>query len=181
MIGRISEQDTAKKVRLRGISKMLTHCDSAPEPAVASFPACVLVSCAKTFAAPSLPIVAPAAARPNIVVVMTDDQTVESLWVMRKTRALISRRGTMFNNSFLSFPLCCPARATFLLGEYPQNHGVLSNNAPRSGYDALNYSNTLPLWLREAGYYTPTSASILMNTVREIRPRYRWIGTTGSA
>jgi arylsulfatase A-like enzyme len=60
----------------------------------------------------------------------------------------------MFNNSFLSFPLCCPSRATFLPGQYPQNHGVLSNNALRSGYDTLNYSNALPLWLREAGYYT---------------------------
>jgi hypothetical protein len=30
---------------------------------------------------------------------------------------------------------------------------VLSN-APRSGYDALNHSNTLPLWLREASHYT---------------------------
>ncbi len=98
---------------------------------------------------------APAAVtRPNIVVIMTDDQTAESLRVMSKTRALIGVKGVTFPNNYASYPLCCPSRATFLTGQYPHNHGVLDNRAPAGGYTKLNHTNTLPLWLQEAGYFT---------------------------
>src|ERR687895_276278 len=43
---------------------------------------------------------AAAATRPNVVVIMTDDQTVESLRVMPKTLRLIGA-GTTFSNSFV--------------------------------------------------------------------------------
>ncbi len=62
-------------------------------------------------------VVAPAAVtRPNFVVIMTDDQTAESLRVMSKTRALIGVKGVTFPNNYASYPLCCPSRATFLTG-----------------------------------------------------------------
>ena len=85
---------------------------------------------------------------------MTDDQTVESLRVMPNVERLLVRRGTSFTNSFASFPLCCPSRATFLTGQYAHNHGVLSNTPPSGGYEALDGSNTLPVWLQRAGYVT---------------------------
>jgi N-acetylglucosamine-6-sulfatase len=92
--------------------------------------------------------------RPNIVVLMTDDQTVESLRVMPNVKRLLIDRGASFDNSFVSFPLCCPSRATFLTGQYAHNHGVLSNHPPEGGYEALDNSNTLPVWLQRAGYFT---------------------------
>ena len=92
--------------------------------------------------------------RPNIVVIMTDDQTVESVRVMKNVKRLLVARGTSFDNSFASFALCCPSRATFLTGQYAHNHGVLSNKPPFGGYYALKRANTLPVWLREAGYET---------------------------
>jgi N-acetylglucosamine-6-sulfatase len=101
--------------------------------------------------------VMPAATHPNIIVIMTDDQTAKSLRIMRKTIALIGRRGTTFGNSFVRFPLCCPSRATFLTGltgQYAHNHGVLWNAPPSGGYTRLDHTNTLPVWLQEAGYYT---------------------------
>ena len=56
-------------------------------------------------------IAAPAAqARPNILVLMTDDQTYDSMAVMPKTRALIGDRGTTFTRSFANYSLCCPSR-----------------------------------------------------------------------
>jgi N-acetylglucosamine-6-sulfatase len=66
-----------------------------------------------------------AQSRPNIVVVMTDDQTVESVRVMTHVNSLLAARGTTFTNSFASFPLCCPSRATFVTGQYghPHDHG----------------------------------------------------------
>ncbi len=95
-----------------------------------------------------------ALSQPNIVVIMTDDQTLESLRVMQKTKTLIGNAGTTFKNFFVDFPLCCPSRATFLTGQYTHNHKVLSNNAPSGGYSKLNHANTLPVWLQNAGYYT---------------------------
>jgi N-acetylglucosamine-6-sulfatase len=92
--------------------------------------------------------------RPNIVVIMTDDQTVESVRVMNNVKHLLIDRGAWFDNSFVSFPLCCPSRATFLTGQYAHNHGVLSNVPPYGGYQALRGENTLPVWLQHAGYAT---------------------------
>ena len=96
----------------------------------------------------------PAVAKPNVVVIMTDDQTVEELRVMSATKALIADAGATFDNSFSSFPLCCPSRSTFLTGQYAHNHGVLENEDPTGGYYKLKSKNTLPVWLRNAGYRT---------------------------
>ncbi len=78
---------------------------------------------------------AAAHARPNIVVIMTDDQTVESMRVMDNVKALIGAKGATFKNSFVNYSLCCPSRATFLTGQYAHNHGVLSNVPPNGGFD----------------------------------------------
>jgi N-acetylglucosamine-6-sulfatase len=92
--------------------------------------------------------------RPNIVVIMTDDQTAESVRVMANVRRLLIERGTSFTNSFTVYPQCCPSRATFLTGQYAHNHGVLGNSPPAGGYIKLNHANTLPVWLASSGYYT---------------------------
>jgi arylsulfatase A-like enzyme len=92
--------------------------------------------------------------RPNVLVILTDDQTVADMRVLPKTRALLAERGTTFANSFVSYSLCCPSRATFLTGQYPHNHGVVANSGPNGGYHRLDSSNTLPVWLQQAGYYT---------------------------
>ena len=97
---------------------------------------------------------AQAPARPNVLVVMTDDQTVESLRVMTNVRALLGGEGTTFANSFASFPLCCPSRSTFLTGQYAHNHTVMGNAMPTGGYEKLDHSNTMPVWLQRAGYRT---------------------------
>jgi N-acetylglucosamine-6-sulfatase len=94
-----------------------------------------------------------AQARPNIVVIMTDDQTIENLRVMRNVRRLIQRQGTTFSNFMVSFPLCCPSRATFLTGQYSHNTGVVGNNYA-NGYSRFDQTNTLPVWLHRAGYRT---------------------------
>jgi N-acetylglucosamine-6-sulfatase len=110
------------------------------------------------------PMPAPASqARPNVLVIMTDDQTVEDMRVLPKTRALLAAKGTTFANNFASYPLCCPSRATFLTGQYPHNHGVLANGAPNGGYQRLDHSNTLPVWLQQAGYYTAHLGKYLNN------------------
>jgi arylsulfatase A-like enzyme len=95
-----------------------------------------------------------ASQRPNVVVVETDDQTAEAIWAMPHVRHLIGRQGVTFDNSFVSYSLCCPSRATFLTGQYAHNHDVFGNTPPEGGYYKLRGSSTLPVWLRAAGYRT---------------------------
>jgi N-acetylglucosamine-6-sulfatase len=92
--------------------------------------------------------------RPNIVVFMTDDQTLESMRVMRNVNRLLARRGATFTQAVVSLALCCPSRATFLTGQYAHNHRVLSNVPPLGGYARLDHSTALPVWLRRGGYHT---------------------------
>ena len=100
---------------------------------------------------------APAAAQsegPNIVVVMTDDQTLGSFTeeTMPQTTRFFEERGTVFETAIATPPLCCPARASFLTGQYPHNNGVITN-AP--GYPLLREKESvLPAWLHYGGYRT---------------------------
>jgi N-acetylglucosamine-6-sulfatase len=90
--------------------------------------------------------------RPNVVLIVTDDQTLSSYTseVMPKTAALLEAGGTRFTNAFVTSPLCCPSRASLLTGQYGHNNGVLRNE-----YAPLREkSNTLPVWLQEVGYRT---------------------------
>jgi N-acetylglucosamine-6-sulfatase len=94
---------------------------------------------------------------PNVLVIETDDQTVESMRVMQKTSALIGSQGATFTNSFVNFSLCCPSRATFLTGQYAHNHGVWNNQPPNGGFqrfESLHANDNLAVWLQRAGYYT---------------------------
>jgi N-acetylglucosamine-6-sulfatase len=74
--------------------------------------------------------------------------------VLPRTTALIGAPGATFENAFVSFPLCCPSRATYLTGQYAHNHRVLENYPPVGGFQALNAEETLPVWLSRVGYYT---------------------------
>jgi len=97
---------------------------------------------------------AAAAGRPNVVVVMSDDQTLEEMRFMPKTERLIGAAGATFPTTVTNWPLCCPSRATFLTGQYAHNHGVLGNKEPLGGFAHLDSEHTLPVWLQRAGYYT---------------------------
>jgi arylsulfatase A-like enzyme len=92
--------------------------------------------------------------RPNVVFITTDDQTVQDMIALQQTQSLIAASGASFANAYVSFPLCCPSRATFLTGQYAHNHNVLGNVPPDGGYPKLNDSQTLPVWLQAANYRT---------------------------
>lgn len=114
----------------------------------------VLASLLFVFLLPGAADAAEKQSRPNVVVIMTDDQDFRSMPVMPQTRRLIGRAGVTFDRNVVNYPLCCPSRATFLTGQYAHNHGVLWNNWPWGGYRMLDGSETLPVWLGRAGYRT---------------------------
>ena len=69
-------------------------------------------------------------ARPNILIIMSDDQ---GPWAMgcagnREIRTPnldgLAASGTRFSNFFCASPVCSPARASFLTGRIPSQHGV---------------------------------------------------------
>lgn len=90
---------------------------------------------------------------PNIVVVMADDMRADDLRWMPRVRKLVGKDGLTFDNSFSPYPLCCPARASFMTGQYAHNHKVWWHEAPE-GYAAFDDSRTLATSLSQAGYRT---------------------------
>jgi arylsulfatase A-like enzyme len=100
----------------------------------------------------------PALAKPNIVVILADDQDdTGSMAYMPKVLALIAKQGITFTNSFVNFSTCTPSRVSFLTGQAAHNHGIRSNNEDKGGgWDTFQSDehNTLPVWLERAGYNT---------------------------
>ena len=92
---------------------------------------------------------------PNVIVLMTDDQTVADMTPLSQTRRLIGDAGVTFTRSYVSYPVCCPSRATFLTGQYAHNNDVhcLYEDCG-GGYGRLNQREYLPVWLERAGYAT---------------------------
>ncbi|HEY0638494.1 MAG TPA: sulfatase [Pseudonocardiaceae bacterium] len=124
----------------------------------------------------------PAPARPNLVVIMADDLDVSGMSALPRTRELLGANGTTFSNSFVSYPLCCPSRATYLTGQYPHNHDVMGNSPPDGGYEQLRGDETVPVWLSRAGYRTTHIGKYLngygVNDPTEIPPGWgEWHGT----
>jgi N-acetylglucosamine-6-sulfatase len=102
-------------------------------------------------APPPRPISPPPA---NVLLVLVDDQAMNTFTprLMPKRYRWIVRPGTKFTAGLAAPPLCCPDHAGILTGDYPHDSGVFSNSP---GYASLtDNGDTLPVWLRAAGYRT---------------------------
>jgi arylsulfatase A-like enzyme len=96
-----------------------------------------------------------ASARPNVLLITADDMRFDDLKFMPYTRTTFRNRGVTFSDALSPYPLCCPARAQILTGQYNHNNGVMGNSWPHGGYWAFkNQRNTLPVWLASKGYHT---------------------------
>lgn len=132
-----------------------------------------LVGALSVAAAAQAPVRAQAPqSRPNVLLIITDDQRYEgTLRVMPRTRDWFGD-GTTFTNAYATTPLCCPSRASVMTGLYAHNHGV------RHNYDAgrLDHSITVQRYLHDAGYATALSGKFLNAWPVDEAPPYfdRW-------
>ena len=117
------------------------------------------------------------AVRPNVLIVMTDDQRVDegSMATMEQTLARLGDEGRRFRRAYASTPLCCPSRASILTGQYAHNHRVLDNRRAHK----LDQETTLEFNLKAAGYSTAIFGKFLNRW--EERPPYfdRWAVPVG--
>ncbi|MDP9296899.1 MAG: sulfatase [Actinomycetota bacterium] len=95
--------------------------------------------------------------KPNIVLILTDDQRWDTLSYMPNVRKLINH-GTPFTNSFVPNPECCPSRASILTGRYSGSTDVWGNTYPHGGWQTFHRSgderSTIATWLDHGGYRT---------------------------
>ena len=81
---------------------------------------------------------AEAQTRPNVVLVLTDDQRWDTLNVMPTVQSRLVARGVTFTNAFVVNPVCCPSRASTLTGRYSHSTGVYNNGGPYRGLALLS-------------------------------------------
>jgi arylsulfatase A-like enzyme len=96
--------------------------------------------------------------RPDVLVVLTDDQRSDSLARMPRVQSLLVEKGTTFIRAQVPTPLCCPSRASLLTGRYSHDTGVYSNGRPDGGWWVFHERGqerrTVALALQRAGYRT---------------------------
>ena len=99
--------------------------------------------------------------RPNILIIITDDQRTDgTMAAMPKTQAWFADGGTWFPNGLVTTPLCCPARASIFSGRFVHNHGVRTNS-DSAGVQAFDQAHTMQAYLHAAGYRTGIAGKFL--------------------
>lgn len=101
--------------------------------------------------------------RPNVLVILTDDQRWDALGIVQREQGdeslfpwfetphldRLAAEGARFRNAFVTTSLCSPSRASLLSGRYARRHQVFDN--------FTEYPNDLPSYprrLQDAGYET---------------------------
>jgi len=100
------------------------------------------------------------AAKPNIVIILTDDQDSElgGAEPLEAGARLLKDQGAQFTNAFVTTPICCPSRASILTGRYLHNTGV-KNNTVTGGCSSQEWRQgperkSFAFHLKSAGYKT---------------------------
>lgn len=102
------------------------------------------------------------ATRPNIVVVMLDDFSMDLVQTMRSVQRM-RRAGASYPHAFVTDSLCCVSRSSFFTGQYPHQTGVRTNTSNKGtsmlgGWPAFdtrgNPERAFNVRLQQAGYTT---------------------------
>ena len=97
--------------------------------------------------------------QPNILFIITDDQTVGTVAeAMPNVTRYMVKGGRRYTNFFITDPLCCPSRSAIMTGRLNHNNGVTGNG--QSTFH-LDMNTTLQHYLHDAGYQTWISGKFL--------------------
>jgi arylsulfatase A-like enzyme len=109
-----------------------------------------------------------AAADPNVLIIVTDDQRPDTMGFMPETRNLFKSNGVTFDRAFATTPICCPFRASLMTGQYAHNSGVRrQSDGPK-----INHDHTLQRYFSDGGYRTALIGKFLNSWKLEDPPPY---------
>ena len=100
--------------------------------------------------------------RPNIVLVMMDDFSLDLVQTMRSAKRM-ARTGARYTHAFSVDSLCCVSRSSIFTGQYPHQTGVLTNTSNKGtstlgGWPAFelggNPERSFNVRLNRSGYAT---------------------------
>lgn len=103
----------------------------------------------------SLALGAQSMEKPNVILIMTDQQTAGAMscagnpYLRTPAMDALASDGIMFTGAYSPFPLCGPCRASLLTGCYPSVIGALENGAP---YDQEYMDSGIGHRMSAAGY-----------------------------
>jgi arylsulfatase A-like enzyme len=140
------------------------------------------ISC--IFLSVALALLAPAAAKPNIIVIVSDDHRHDALGVVQRDLGgsanfpffkspqldRLAAGGIRFRNAFVTHSLCSPSRATVLSGLHTHQHGITFNEAP------FTSTGTWPHVLADNGWKTGYFGKWHMGNQRD-RPGFQEAAT----
>lgn len=95
--------------------------------------------------------------RPNIIVILTDDQRQDTLGVYNPDCPIptphidrLAQLGVRFDNAFVTTPICAVSRSSILSGRYSSNsrHHQFETELPEDVFE-----DTYPMHLKRAGYF----------------------------
>lgn len=96
--------------------------------------------------------------RPNIIVILADDQRADYLGcaghpIIRTPNIdALAKRGTYFVNAFVTTAACTPSRTSIMTGQYERKHGITFGSNSALKLEA--FAKTYPMVLKQAGYFT---------------------------
>jgi len=115
--------------------------------------------------------------KPNIILVMTDDQGYGDLSCMGNTDFVtphidaLAESGARFTNFYSNSPVCSPSRASLLTGRYPGNAGVraiLGGHRTASGLTPD--TPTIASAFKKLGYSTAHTGKWHLGATKQSRP-----------
>lgn len=125
---------------------------------------------------------------PHILIISTDQHRADSLGcyghpvVQTPHLDRIAHRGCRFTNAYTVAPVCMPARASFLTGLYPHNHGIVGNKGfvppdATTYFQHLSRQGYLTAHIGKSHYYdyTPLTQFGCMH-MREMEPLLHKLG-----
>ncbi len=95
--------------------------------------------------------------RPNIILLLTDDQRCDALGcagnpiIQTPNMDLLAQNGMRFANAFVTTPICAASRASLFTGLYERTHGYTFTKPP---LQKEFFDTSYPALLKKAGYRT---------------------------